>query len=262
MTDSTGEDSPALERETVPDSQDDVGGHCSTVDCVRPIVDDVLLPVVSDAQEPDVEREAAAAEEGYHDDDGAVWFKQGGESEVVLRLPRDVPVPSKEMVRRHRAAGHCPYRSWCEDCVRGACNAPAHRARDPKPIGEIPELHSDYGFFRDKKGDKLNTVNVLVTRDRRSAGICAHVVPKKGVGGGFAVKQYLRDVKKFGYHHKILIRSDGEPAIRDLLDRVSSLRASENYSRGHPFWRQQGERQGRESGTGHRETDPGAQTFC
>ena len=234
MTDSTGEDSSTPERETVPDSQDDVGGHCSTVDCVRPIVDDVLLPVVSDAQEPDVEREAAAAEEGYHDDDGAVWFEQGGEPEVVLRLPRDVPVPSKEMVRRHRAAGHCPYRSWCEDCVRGACNAPAHRARDPKPIGEIPELHSDYGFFRDKKGDKLNTVNVLVTRDRRSAGICAHVVPKKGVGGGFAVKQYLRDVKKFGYHHKIMIRSDGEPAIRDLLDRVSSLRASETILEATP----------------------------
>ena len=153
MTDSTGEDSPAPERETVPDSQDDVGGHCSTVDCVRPIVDDVLLPVVSDAQEPDVEREAAAAEEGYHDDDGAVWFEQGGEPEVVLRLPRDVPVPSKEMVRRHRAAGHCPYRSWCEDCVRGACNAPTHRAS--QRLREIPELHGDYGFFRDKKGEQV-----------------------------------------------------------------------------------------------------------
>ena len=48
MTDSTGEDSSTPERETVPDSQDDVGGHRSTVDCARFIVDDVLLPVVSD----------------------------------------------------------------------------------------------------------------------------------------------------------------------------------------------------------------------
>ena len=178
MTDSTGEDSPAPERETVPASQDDVGGHCSTGDCIRPIIDDVLLPVVGDDKEPDVDeslrvdgetfeermaryeassgqveprarqmlysefvevalkqREEAAAEEGYHDDDGAVWFEQGGEPQVLLRLPRGVPVPSAEMVRRHRAAGlrHCPYRSLCEDCVRGACNAPAHRARDPKP---------------------------------------------------------------------------------------------------------------------------------
>ena len=98
----------------------------------------------------------------------------------------------------------------------------------------VPELHSDYGFFRDKKGDKVNTVTVLVTRDRKSTGICANVVPKKGVGGGYAVKQYLRDIKKFGYHHKILIRSDGEPALCDLLAMVSELRAAETVLENSP----------------------------
>ena len=55
-------------------------------------------------------------------------------------------------------------------------------------------------------------------------------MPKKGVGGGFAVKQYLRDIKKFGHMHKVLIRTDGEPAIKDLMNKVSSLRASETVS--------------------------------
>ena len=58
--------------------------------------------------------------------------------------------------------------------------------------------------------------------------VCVHMLCReKGIGGGYAVKQCLRDIKNFGYHHTILIRSDGEPAIRDLLDRVCQLRASE-----------------------------------
>ena len=68
---------------------------------------------------------------------------------------------------------------------------------------------------------------VLVTKDRKSSGICANVVPRKGVGGGFIVKQYDRDVKKLGHHHKILIRSDAEPAIKDLLTKAAEVRAPE-----------------------------------
>ena len=41
------------------------------------------------------------------------------------------------------------------------------------------------------------------------------------------MKQTARDIRKFGYRHTILMRSDGEPAIRDLLEKVSDLRASE-----------------------------------
>ena len=163
-----------------------------------------------------------------YDDDGAVIFDGGCGEARDLRLPPGVPTPNREMVRKHRASGHCPYRAWCSHCISGAANAPAHRARCEEPLGDVPELHSDYGFFRDKKGDKKNTVTVLVTKDRRSNGVCAHVVPRKGAGGGFAVKQYLRDIKKFGHHHKILIRSDGENAIKDLMNKVSALRASES----------------------------------
>ena len=118
--------------------------------------------------------------------------------------------------------------------MSGAANAPDHRARTSEPVSGRPELHSDYAFFRDKKGDRDNTATVLVTRDRWSSGICAHVVPRKGVGDGFAVRQYVRDVKKFGYHHRVVIRSDGEPAIKDLLTKVAELRASETVLENTP----------------------------
>ena len=58
-------------------------------------------------------------EEWYGDEDGAIFFDEegGGESRRVRTLP-EVAVPSAEMVRRHTAAGHCPYRAWCTECVQ------------------------------------------------------------------------------------------------------------------------------------------------
>ena len=136
----------------------------------------------------EVDGEAAAEEnvensdDELRDADGAIAFEgQTGEGRHP-RLPAEVPVPSAEMVRRHRAAGHCPYRPWCAHCVRGAANAPGHDSRADPPLCGFPEVHADYAFFRDKKGDYKNTVTVLVIKEREKSGIAAHVVPKKGAG--------------------------------------------------------------------------------
>ena len=78
-------------------------------------------------------------EEEQRDDDGAVFFREeeSGEARKV-RTPPEVPAPSAEMVRRHKAAGHCPYRAWCTECVQGACNMPSHPARKPMEPGATP----------------------------------------------------------------------------------------------------------------------------
>ena len=89
------------------------------------------------------------------------------------------------------------------------------------------QFQIDVPFLRDEHGDRANTVTVLVTHGRKSNGLCALVVPQKGVGGGFAVKHCVRDTKKFGRHDKIMIRTDGGPAIRDCMKRVSELRPVE-----------------------------------
>ena len=119
--------------------------------------------------------------EEYIDEDGAVYFDDGAE-ERGIRLPPGVPVPSPEMVRRHKAAGHSPYKPWCSICVRAACNAPAHRARSELQKGAVPEVHCDYGFFKDNKGVTEDKVTVLVSKDRISSAVCADVMPKKGIG--------------------------------------------------------------------------------
>ena len=149
-----------------------------------------------------------------------------GEAAVEMRRQKQMRMPSSDIVAKHRNAGHVPYRPWCVDCIGGMANMDAHYGRDPGP-NVVPEFHSDYGFFRDQKSDKVNKVTVLVSKDRNSGGICAHVVPMKGTGGGGIVQQYERDLRKFGRRGKVILRSDGELAIRDLLSKVASLREGE-----------------------------------
>ena len=190
--------------------------------------EDCLMPVdpVAAGDERE-EGEKAQKKEEYYDEDGAVHFGEGGLEGREVKVPAGIPEPSAEMVRKHRKAGHCPYRPWCAHCVKGAANAPGHKARNPVEVGGTPEVHCDYAFFRDRAGDKENTVTVLVTKDRISSGVTADVVPKKGAGDGYAVKQLERNIKKYGNHGKIVLRSDGEVAIKDLLQRVAAMRASQ-----------------------------------
>ena len=100
-------------------------------------------------------------EPGYHDEDGAVFFEGGaGETQVHLRLPPDVPVPSREMVRRHRAAGHCPYRPWCEECLRGASKLSTTIADAPNNISASWYASSQGAFAtwkasQDRDGDRV-----------------------------------------------------------------------------------------------------------
>ena len=181
----------------------------------------------------DVDGEADDDLQDQRDADGAIHFDD--DDARVRPLPQGVPVPSADLVRKHRLSGHAKYKPWCAMCVRGACNAPAHRPRAELPAeGALPEVHCDYGFFKNKKGDVENVRSVLVMKDRKSGGFCADIVPRKGVGGGFAVKQMNRNLKKFGHHSKVLIRSDGEFAIRDLIDKLGSFRPSETIIENTP----------------------------
>ena len=113
---------------------------CQPLVCVSPVDDSqlaeatagVLCPVVDF---PEVVQEAEVEE--FIDEDGAIVFEGVAAEWREARLPAGVPIPSREMVRRHRAAGHCPYKPWCAHCVSNACNAPSHPAKSV-PIGDTP----------------------------------------------------------------------------------------------------------------------------
>ena len=65
---------------------------------------------------------------------------------------------------------------------------------------------------------------VMVGREKRTKMIIAHMVPFKGGGVDWLVGQLLRDLRKMGAHGKVILKSDQENAILDVLKDVCKQR--------------------------------------
>ena len=133
-------------------------------------------------------------------------------------------LPSEEEQKRHRTT-HLPFRSWCPHCVAAAANDDPHRAKkikEPGPL-EVQEVHWDYCFPRDDG----EWVAVLVGRDRETRMTVAHVVPHKGAGVEWLGEQIARDLHRLGAHGRVVLKSDQEAAIVDVLKEVAKMRGKE-----------------------------------
>ena len=61
--------------------------------------------------------------------------------------------------------------------------------------------------------------------DRTTQGIVAHVVPQKGTRFDWVASQLEKDVRTFGYHGRLVVKSDGENAIKDLMPELARKRS-------------------------------------
>ena len=136
-----------------------------------------------------------------------------------VRLKKMPRMPSEKEIEEHNET-HLPFRTWCETCVAMRAKDDAHKEREVSD--DCFEVHMDYCFLRNKKGEEYAAT--LVLRDRRSKILSAHVVPNKGASVEWVIRQTLRDLEKFGHAGKVLIRSDGEPALVDLISEIANLR--------------------------------------
>ena len=145
------------------------------------------------------------------------------EAQEERRVDRKKPpsAPSEEDWRHHRLT-HWPYRSWCPICVAARAVEDAHRLRGPPSEADGPEVHWDYCFLRNRPGDP--SVPVSVGEDRKTRCFIAHVVPGKGAKTEWIPIQLARDLRKMGYFGRVVVRSDGEPAIKDLMVELARAR--------------------------------------
>ena len=193
--------------------------------------------------------EAGMAEDAVQDD--------GDEPcEALDPLRRRVcrqPTPAELRVQR---LTRLPFREWCPECVAGVANDHPHRTR-PADVREplaVPEVHWDYFFPRDADGDHYAVV--LVGRDQETRMTVAHVVPMKGADMEWVTEQVARDLLRFGIHGDVILKSDQEPAIVDVLKEIAKLRGpSENDAGGFSGWRLEVRRCGGESDPMHGEAD-------
>ena len=150
----------------------------------------------------------------------------GEEEGRAVRTAAPIYTPTDRERREHEASGHNPYRSWCSCCVDGRAAAEGHFRADPEEPTDanVGEVHFDYCVLRSKPTDDA-AVN-LVGVDKSSDAVLAHVVPQKGSVWKWVASQLDRDVKRWGYYGRVVIKSDGENAAKELMEELARKRAS------------------------------------
>ena len=137
----------------------------------------------------------------------------------IRKVPR---APSEEEWRLHRAT-HCPFRSWCPKCVAGQAVRGSHLESEGFIGDDVPMVCVDYCFLR-RGTDSDSSIPVLVAKVRKMNLMFAHVVPFKGGGCREVVSLLIKDLYRCGFHNKLILKGDQEPAIEDLLREVARAR--------------------------------------
>ena len=110
---------------------------------------------------------------------------------------------------QHEASGHATYRTWCRFCVQGKARASAHVPQG-RFASELPEVVADFCEF------PRNGCLKMVFKDRASCAFGASTVTDLTADS----RHSIRFVKAFFQqlcHRRILLKSDGEPALCALL---------------------------------------------
>ena len=93
-----------------------------------------------------------------------------------------------------------------------------------EPDAANAHVSADYLFPKDAPGHK--GVTAVAIMGRASRFMAGHVVEGNGAGPQSAVSQGLRDLRRMGHHDKVVIRTDQEASIMDLLKAVASERGA------------------------------------
>ena len=141
---------------------------------------------------------------------------------------RERPGGPTKQERRGHAVIHLPYRSWCDHCVRGKAKERGHfradREEEEDLSTKLPMVCMDYCFYSKGETDAERGPAILVVRDRGTKATCGHMVREKGIGDGWIVDRVVEDIENMG-HSEITLKTDQEPAIRDLQRAVKEKRA-------------------------------------
>ena len=88
----------------------------------------------------------------------------------------------------------------------------------------MKQVSYDYCFMRDQPG--MESAKMLVSKDRASHVVSAHVVPLKGSVLDWVIQLCARDLERLGHYGQVTLKSDQEPSIVDVLREVANLRGS------------------------------------
>lgn len=142
---------------------------------------------------------------------------------VTLPVPRE---PTPEEREKHELT-HTPSEEWCPDCAMGMGVASPHKS---KGVIEVPRrdplVQLDFCFLKsddekDAEGKPWSTT--LTGVDSDSGTPLAIAVPTKSPNLGYTVKVVVEYIRRL-CHGRMRLRTDGEASIRQLAEKVKTLR--------------------------------------
>jgi len=172
----------------------------------------------ADPVRPIFANEKLPAEE-LEKEDSEMEDEAGVRVPVVKRGPKE---PTEKEITAHNVT-HVPFRSWCPHCVSAAAKATPHRSRKEESEKSIPCIHADYWFMRDQPG--AESVPVICLKDDDTKAFGAHVVTVKG-SVDWVAEKIVEDIEIMGHIGKVAIKTDQEPALKDLVREIHQLRAA------------------------------------
>ena len=132
---------------------------------------------------------------------------------VKVKVPPKPCEPSKEERQSHEAT-HCPFRAWCEICVKAKSPDGKHAKQVVNPE-HIPVIGFDYQFATDTPdGPKISMV---VATDSIHGSIFAVVARREGGQDGYVMQSFQNYVDRLGLV-KAELKCDQEPSTFDVAN--------------------------------------------
>ena len=143
-----------------------------------------------------------------------------------------VPEEPTPMEREAHEITHIPAQQWCRACVLGKALGAGHKkvwvdAKQAKPVVQI-----DYSFIKADGADctvedAFSTTLSLV--DESTGLAVALAIPTKTSPLAYVVKVVVQFLDSLG-HPTLTLRSDGEPAILQLVDEIAKTRSAKGVT--------------------------------
>ena len=112
-------------------------------------------------------------------------------------MPPKLYEPTKEERQSHEAT-HCPFRAWCEVCVK----AKSPDGKHTKQLGIAEDfllIEFDYSFATDTPGDPIRKISMMVATDSIHGSIFAVVARRKGGQDDYVMQSFLNYIVRLGF---------------------------------------------------------------
>ena len=147
-----------------------------------------------------------------------------GEPAVRIKVSTGPATPSTEERALHEASGQVPYRSWCQWCITArAADKPHLREQQPDTDEAVPRIEFDFADLG-REEDQVLPIPSLNAVDVVPRACQQHLCPHERNSSEYLVETILALVEALG-HNVVMLHSDQEPVLAQLLKAVQSRRA-------------------------------------